>query len=165
MYKNYLWATQRAHYNKKAQPYEGCLLCGVAQNAKGVIKKIVYQDKKVMVILNVFPYNTGHVQVVPIRHVENLEDLSDEERNYLFTMVNKTIMLLKKTFNPAGINMGMNIGGDVSGASIAHIHVQIVPRYKRDIGFMEALADTRVMSKSLDDILKQLKKNVDVLKK
>lgn len=164
MYKSYLWATKRAKYNKKSQPYEGCLLCGVASDAKGVIKKVVYQDKQVMVILNVFPYNLGHIQVVPIRHVENLEDLSDEERNYLFKMVNKSILLLKKTFNPAGVNLGMNIGGDVSGASIAHIHVQIVPRYKRDIGFMEATMDTRVMSKSLDQILKELKKNISVLK-
>jgi ATP adenylyltransferase len=164
MYKNYLWATQRSKYNKKSQPYEGCLLCGVAKNDKGVIKKVVYQNDKVMVILNVFPYNVGHVQVVPIKHVETLEDLGDEERNYLFSMTTKTIALLKKTFNPAGINMGMNLGGDPSGASIAHIHVQIVPRYKRDCGFMETLADTRVMPKSLDDVLKDLKKNVSILK-
>lgn len=168
MYDNYLWATNRNSYVKghhKMQPYKGCLLCGVAQNKPGVIKKVVYKDKLAMVILNVFPYNTGHVQVVPMRHVEALEDLTKKEHDHLFDLVNRTVVMLKKTFSPAGLNVGMNIGGDISGASIKHIHVQIVPRYARDTGFMEVTASTKVMPMTLDQVLEKLKANASVLRK
>jgi diadenosine tetraphosphate (Ap4A) HIT family hydrolase len=167
MYDNYLWATSRSSYVKghhKLQPYKGCLLCGVAQNKPGVIKKVLYKDKLAMVILNVFPYNIGHVQVVPIRHVENLEDLTKKEHDHLFDLVRRSVIMLKKTLSPAGVNIGMNIGGDISGASIAHIHVQVVPRYKRDLGFMEVTMSTKVMPMTLDQVLKKLKKNSEILK-
>ncbi|HLC77445.1 MAG TPA: HIT domain-containing protein [archaeon] len=167
MYNNYLWAANRSKYLKNhhsLQSYKGCLLCGVVHEKSGVIRKVLYKDKLAMVILNIFPYSVGHVQVVPIRHVETLEGLTKKEHDHLFDMVRRTVILLKKTFSPAGINIGMNIGGDVSGASIAHIHVQIVPRYKRDLGFMEVTASTKVMSMTLDQVLKKLKKNVKILK-
>ena len=165
MYENYLWAANRHSYvkNHKLQPYKGCLLCGVAQGKKGVIKKVVYKDKLAMVIMNVFPYNPGHIQVVPIRHVENLEDLTQQEHQHLFSLVRKSTVLLKKTFAPHGLNIGMNIGGDAAGASIAHIHVQMVPRYKRDAGFMEATAETKVMTMTVEQAFEALKKNASVL--
>jgi diadenosine tetraphosphate (Ap4A) HIT family hydrolase len=166
MYDNYLWAARRNTYikNHKLQPYKGCLLCGVAQNKPGVIKKVIYKDKLAMVILNVFPYNVGHVQVVPLRHIECLEDMTKKEHDHIFDLVRRTVLMLKKAFSPAGINIGMNVGGDVAGASISHIHVQIVPRYKRDLGFMEVTMSTKVMSTTLDQALSKLKKNASLLK-
>jgi diadenosine tetraphosphate (Ap4A) HIT family hydrolase len=166
MYDSYIWASGRHSYIKdhSLQPYKGCLLCGVALNKKGVIKKVIYKDKLAMVIMNVFPYNPGHVQVVPIRHVESLEELTKKEHDHLFEMVKRTVVLLKKTFEPQGINIGMNIGGDAAGASIMHIHVQIVPRYKRDTGFMESTASTKVMTMTVEQAFKKLKANSAVLK-
>jgi diadenosine tetraphosphate (Ap4A) HIT family hydrolase len=167
MYSNYLWASGRNAYlkNHNLQPYKGCLLCGIAQNKPGVIKKVIYQDKIAMVILNVFPYNVGHVQVVPLRHIENLEDMTKKEHDHVFDLVRRTVIMLKKTFSPAGVNIGMNVGGDIAGASISHIHVQIVPRYKRDLGFMEVTMSTKVMPMTLDEVFKKLKANVSILKK
>ena len=166
MYTSYIWATNRMKYAKgRGQPYRGCLLCGVAKNAAGVIKKVVYRDKMMMVILNVFPYNAGHLQIVPIRHVENLEDLTPQEHQLFFDMIRRSVLLVKKTFKPAGINIGMNIGGDPSGGSVLHLHAQVVPRYKRDVGFMESTASVRVMPITLNEALKRFKKNVDILKK
>lgn len=167
MYAYYLWATDRMKYiksKKKVQPYRGCILCGVAKGAKGVIKKVLYKDKLMMVIMNVFPYNVGHVQVVPVRHVENLEDLTDEEYERFFVLIRKSVVMIKKTFSPLGFNIGLNIGGDISGGSLLHLHAQIVPRYKRDLGFMEVTASTKVMPMTLDQAFRELKKNVHILK-
>jgi ATP adenylyltransferase len=119
-YNFYIWAPNRAKYskNKKSmQPYKGCILCGVATGAKGVIKKVLYKDKLMMVIMNVFPYNPGHVQVVPVRHVESLDSLSDEEYSSFFKFIRKSVKLLEKSFSPKGFNIGINIGGDISGGS------------------------------------------------
>ncbi len=167
MYLHYLWATNRMKYikgKKKLQPYKGCLLCGIAKDKAGVIKKVLYKDRLMMVIMNVFPYNVGHVQVVPVRHVEELEDLTEEEYRRMWDLVRKCIIMLKKAFSPKGFNIGLNIGGDISGGSIKHLHIQIVPRYERDLGFMEVTADTKVMPMTVDQAFKELKKHVKVLK-
>jgi ATP adenylyltransferase len=167
MYTQYLWATNRMKYakNKKAlQPYKGCILCGVVKDHPGVIKKVLYKDRMMVVIMNVFPYNVGHVQVVPIRHVEELEDLTKEEYSRFFELIGRSVRMIKKALKPKGFNIGFNIGGDIAGGSIAHLHCQIVPRYTRDLGFMEVTADTKVMPASLDQTFKILRKHVNVLK-
>ncbi len=167
MYCNYIWASSRMGYikdKKKLQPYRGCILCGVAKNKPGVIKKVLYRDNLMMVIMNVFPYNVGHLQVVPVRHVEELEDLTQEEYERLWNLVRKSVLLLKKSLHPKGFNIGFNIGGDIAGGSIPHIHCQIVPRYARDLGFMEVTASTKVMPQTLDQTFKTLKKHADMLK-
>ncbi|MCX6815275.1 MAG: HIT domain-containing protein [Candidatus Aenigmarchaeota archaeon] len=152
--------------NKKTlQKYIGCILCGVAKNKKGVIKKVLYEDKSMMVIMNAFPYNVGHVQVVPVRHVRNIEDLTEREYSHLFNLIRKSVIMVKKTFSPVGFNIGMNIGGEAVGGSINHFHVQVVPRYVRDSGFMEITASTKVMPMSLDDAFDLLKKHAGILKK
>lgn len=116
-----------------------------------------------MVIMNIFPYNVGHLEVVPIRHVKDIEDLFMEEFLKFFQMIKKSVVLLKKAMKPEGLNIGFNLG-EFSGASIPHLHAQIVPRYKRDLGFMEATAETKVMSEGLEDTYKKLMKFKNILK-
>ena len=165
MYLNYLWATSRMKWVKKpGKKIKGCLFCGIAKNDPNIPKKVLYKDKDVMVIMNIFPYNVGHLEVVSVRHVIWLEELSKEEFDKFFEMIKKTILLLKKTLNPKGFNVGLNLGGNISGGSILHLHVQIVPRYERDLGFMEVTAETKVMPESLDQTYKKLMKNVKILK-
>jgi diadenosine tetraphosphate (Ap4A) HIT family hydrolase len=162
-YKKYLWATSRGNWVKKE--IKGCVFCEIAKDNPDVPKKVIYKGKEFMVIMNIFPYNVGHLQVIPVKHVEKLEELSDREITGLFLMVNKTIKMLTASLNPAGFNIGMNIGGDISGGSIMHLHVQIVPRYKRDSGFMEITADTKVMPESINQTYKKIMKNAGILKK
>lgn len=167
MYSHYLWATHRMGYikdKKSLQPYKGCILCGIARDKPGVIKKVLYRGRLMMVIMNVFPYNVGHLQVVPLRHVEEFEDLTPEESERLWSLVRKSVLLLKKALKPKGFNIGFNLGGDIAGGSILHLHCQIVPRYARDLGFMEATASTKVMPQTVDQTFKELKKHADVLK-
>jgi thiamine-phosphate diphosphorylase len=162
-YKKYLWATSRGNWVKTE--VKGCIFCEIAKDNPDVPKKVLYKNKEFMVIMNIFPYNTGHLQVVPVRHVEKIEDLTDKEMAGMFLMVRKTVKMITASLAPAGFNIGMNVGGDIAGGSIMHLHVQIVPRYKRDSGFMEITADTKVMPESIDQTYAKLMKNVGILKK
>ncbi len=162
MFGNYLWATSRKEWIKEKP--KGCIFCGIARDDPKIPKKVLHKDEKLMVIMNVFPYNVGHLQVVPIKHVETLGEMEDGEMTDLFRMVRKATVLLKKTLRPEGFNIGINMGGEVAGGSIGHIHVQVVPRYKKDLGFMEVTADTKVMPESLEETYKKLMKKADILK-
>jgi diadenosine tetraphosphate (Ap4A) HIT family hydrolase len=166
MYSGYIVASGRMSYvkGKKLQPYKGCILCGVAQDRPGVIKRVLYRDRLVMVIMNVFPYNVGHLQVVPIRHVESFDKLTAGEYAALWNMVRRSVGLLDKALLPKGYNIGFNLGGDIAGGSITHLHCQIVPRYARDAGFMEITADTKVLPQTLDDTFALLKKHAGLLR-
>lgn len=163
MYEYYLFSPIRMKWVKRKK-IKGCTFCKIAKGDKSVPQKILYKDGKMMVIMNTFPYNTGHLQIVPTRHVENFEDLSENEITSLFVMVKKCIKLLKKVLEPSGFNIGINLGGDVAGASIKHLHIHIVPRFERDIGFMEIIGKTKVMPTTLEKTFKMLKKEVNMLK-
>jgi diadenosine tetraphosphate (Ap4A) HIT family hydrolase len=165
MHNDYLWSASRSKWIKHGKPYKGCIFCGIAKNDPKIPKKLVYKDKENMVIMNIFPYNTGHLEVIPIRHVENPLELTDEEYANLFFMVRKVILLLKKSLKPDGFNVGINIGKGVAGASIDHLHVHVVPRFKNEIGFMESLLGTKVMPETLDQTYRKIIKHVDILKK
>lgn len=141
-----------------------CIFCKIVKGEKDVKSYVIYKDNIIMVLLNPFPYNTGHIEVMPTRHVTCIEDLSNEEYEKLFLMIRKCIKLLKKTLKPIGFNVGINIGKNVAGASIDHIHFHIVPRYKRDFGFMEVVANTKVLPESIDKTFKRLMKFSSLLK-
>ncbi len=165
MYNKYLWATARMKYVKKKQKQSpGCLFCNIAKDDPETPKKVIWKGKDMMVIMNIFPYNVGHLEVVPVRHVVWPEELTNQEYQYMWELVKRCVLLLKKALGAEAFNVGINMGGDLSGGSIMHLHVQIVPRYKRDAGFMEATASTKVMPQSLDQTFRQLKKHVSVLK-
>ena len=109
-------------------------------------------------MLNIYPYNNGHVMVAPRRHVKSLELLSEPELLDLMKLVNSTKLELDKKLKPDGYNIGMNIG-KVGGAGFAgHVHVHIVPRWIGDTNFMPITADTKIVSESLDAMYKLLKK-------
>jgi len=165
MYKNYLWATSRMKYvKKKHKQIKGCLFCNIAKDDPETPKKLLWKDKDMMVIMNIFPYNVGHLEVVPTRHVEWPEQMTREDYQKMWEIVRRTVLLLKKALNAPAFNIGINLGGDLAGGSILHLHVQIVPRYVRDSGFMEATNSTKVMPQSLEQTYRILKKHISVLK-
>jgi len=160
MHKYHLYSSSRLGWVKK--PAKGCVFCGIAKGDRKVPEKTLYKGKDVIVVMNLYPYNTGHLQVFPVRHVEDFEELSDNEIASLFSMVKKCVKFLKKVLNPAGFNIGLNIGSE-AGGSVRHLHVHIVPRFPRDYGFMEMLAETKVMPESLDKTFERLKKEAKML--
>ena len=163
MHKKYLFSESRMGWiNNKHRRASGCVFCWLAKGDmdKG---KILHKTSEILVVMNIFPYNTGHLQVLPLRHVETFEELTEKEIASLFVMVRRCVRLLRKVLNPDGFNIGVNIGGDVAGASIAHLHVHIVPRFRGDSGFMESVADTKVLPQTLDQVFEKLKKEARML--
>ncbi len=164
MYFEYLWSPGRMKWVKKARPYKGCVFCGIAKDDPKVPKKVIYKDDVVLVVMNIFPYNVGHVQVIPRRHAEWFGDLTEEEYLHFTKMIRKTVKMLKVALKPTGFNVGFNLGTH-SGQSITHLHCQIVPRYAKEVGFMESLLGTKVMPESLHATYMRIKKHADILKK
>lgn len=156
-----LWAPWRLEYIKNADKMkeEGCIFCDLPEEGPENDRKnlIIFRGKRAFVILNKYPYNNGHLMVVPYRHTRSLEELDTEEKLELMDLLEKSVGVLEKAYAPHGFNIGMNLGR-VAGAGIdEHIHFHIVPRWNGDTNFMPVVANTKVISASLDDTFDQLR--------
>ena len=153
-----LWAPWRYTYLRNARASrQSCIFCFGAIDAAERRERMVLQlTRGSIVMLNAYPYNNGHVMVAPRRHVASPELLERRERGELHELISRTIVLLRKSLNPEGFNVGANLGR-VAGAGFAdHMHWHIVPRWGGDNNFMPTLASTRVLSQSLQDSFDQL---------
>ncbi len=123
----------------------GCPFCPPEIKLPDEKRLILYVDDKTIVIMNKFPYNTGHLLVSPRRHVPELDDLSPDELSALMLTVRTSIRILREVMKPDGFNVGINLG-KVAGAGIPeHLHIQIVPRWDGDVNFMTVFGDVRVV--------------------
>ena len=132
LFNNHLIAIGKLDYAKGNRPNVNCIFCAVRDGNPQVTALKVFQDSQFMICLNLYPYNPGHLMVIPLKHIETFEDLTDEERNRLFELTINCQQMLRKLFSPSGFNVGYN-EGHYSGASINHIHVHIVPRYHSEL--------------------------------
>lgn len=155
---DYLWAPWRIEYIKKAkdEEKEGCILCSKPSEKDDASNLIIYRGRHCFIIMNSYPYNSGHLMVAPYRHMANLEDLNDEERNEQFEVVSRSVAILKRVIKAEGFNIGMNLGR-IAGAGIdKHIHTHIVPRWAGDTNFMPVTGDIKVVNEALKDTYKKL---------
>ncbi len=128
----------------------GCVFCDKAESHDDEKNLVVFRGVSVFVLLNVFPYNNGHVMVVPYRHTASLTDLGDDALLELMTVARQAQAALQTAFHPEGYNLGMNLG-TAGGAGIAdHLHLHLVPRWNGDTNFMPVLADVKVLPDSLE---------------
>ena len=154
-----LWAPWRITYVSNTR-LKGCIFCKAFKEKKDKKNFVVLRSDHSFAILNTFPYNNGHVMVVSKRHVSSIENLNDNEILDLNRVVTKMIRSLKIALNPAGFNVGMNLG-KVAGAGIdKHLHIHIVPRWLGDTNFMPVLSDTKIISQSLSELYKKLTKHI-----
>ncbi|MGQ9545852.1 MAG: HIT family protein [Dehalococcoidia bacterium] len=155
----YLWAPWRMEYIQR-MPESSCILCQKPAQNDDEANLILYRGQHNFIMLNAFPYNPGHLMVAPYRHIANLQDLTYAEAREHFDMVKKALELLKDVMEPAGFNIGLNIG-KVAGAGVAeHIHSHIVPRWQGDTNFMPVLSHTKVVSEALSATYQKLKANL-----
>ena len=147
-------------YINKAAEEPGCFLCRKSKEDDDASNLILYRGESNFIILNVYPYNTGHLMVAPYRHVGDPSLLSDAEAREHLEMVKLSLKLLTETMSPEGFNIGMNLG-KAAGAGLAdHIHTHIVPRWQGDTNFMPIIADTKVLPESLTTTYQKLKQNL-----
>ena len=126
---------------------------------------LLYRGKKSFIILNKFPYNNGHVMVVPNQHTGDLYNLNQDEQLDLFALITLSTKVLTKVMKPHGFNIGMNLGL-VAGAGIEdHVHFHIVPRWNGDTNFMPVISNTKVISEALEKSYAKLNKAIQMILK
>jgi ATP adenylyltransferase len=158
-----IWAPWRSKYILNADQEDGCILCNRIKNDADDQHYILFRGKRAFIIMNIFPYNNGHLMVAPYKHTGKLEELDADDGRELILATSLGVQALRKAFHPDGFNVGMNIGR-VAGAGIAdHVHMHIVPRWSGDTNFMPVLADTKILSVSLDEAYRLIKRCIEGL--
>jgi ATP adenylyltransferase len=143
-------------YIRSDKKAEGCVFCNLAADVHNDTQ-VIARSQFVYVTLNLYPYNNGHLMVVPYEHIQTQEALATEALTDLMLTVNRCIGALRKVYNPAAFNLGANIGS-AAGAGIAeHYHFHIVPRWNGDANFMSVVGDTRVIPDTLENTYRELK--------
>jgi len=133
----------------------GCFFCKKLKEKKDIKNLILYQGEYVFVVMNKYPYNNGHLMIVPKRHYLDLEQLDNRELEELFDLLRASIKVLKACFRPHGFNIGINIG-KVGGAGEDHLHLHVVPRWAGDTNFMPVIGDTKVVPEYLERTYQRL---------
>jgi len=147
-----LWAPWRIEYIKKPdKSRDGCVFCNALKNSDDRESLMLFRGAGVFMILNRYPYNPGHLMIVPNRHVSDPGELDAAESSELWTLMVKAKAALEKSMGPHAYNIGFNLG-PAAGAGIAdHIHLHVVPRWSGDTNFMPVLGGTRVISEQLSE--------------
>jgi len=160
-----LWAGWRQAYITRAtdedagdRSEEGCVFCRIlASEDPSEETYVVWRDDRVAVILNAYPYAPGHLLVMPVRHVAEVEDLDAEEGASLWSTVITAVGALKAAYRPHGLNLGANLGRPAGAGIPAHVHLHCVPRWDGDTNFMTTIAETRVLPESLSETFGRLR--------
>jgi ATP adenylyltransferase len=145
-----LWAPWRLEYVQQADEATGCVFCAeAARELPAEESLLVHRSDVALVVLNKFPYSSGHVMAAPARHVGLLAQLTDAEALEIHRLSVAAVDALERTYRPDGFNLGWNLGR-VAGAGIAdHVHIHVVPRWSGDTNFMPVLADVKVLPEHL----------------
>jgi len=150
-----LWSPWRYRYVSRAAAGEGCVFCQKpSQSDEEAL--ILFRGTHNFVILNLFPYTTGHLMVVPYEHCAALEELSEKAAIEMMALTRRAVRCLKQVYRPSGLNVGMNLG-ECAGAGIAeHLHMHVLPRWPGDANFMTTIGETRVLPEDLGETWRKL---------
>ena len=161
---DYLWTPWRYAFVTSMDKPTGCIFCDKPKTEEDEKVGILYRGTHCYIILNAFPYTSGHVMVVPYQHQDELQKLPQPAAQEMMALSQKTEGILREVYKPDGINLGMNIG-KAAGAGVAgHIHMHILPRWVADSNFMTVVSETRVLPEALDETWRRLKARFDELK-
>ena len=142
-----IYAPWRMAYIKSGKA-AGCVFCRVSLRDESYV---LLDGKTAFVMMNAYPYTNGHLMIIPFRHLSRLEDLDQEERLEIFSLLDFSVRVLKEALNPDGFNIGINLGRAAGAGIDDHLHIHVVPRWNGDTNFMSVVGDIRVIP---DDILK-----------
>jgi ATP adenylyltransferase len=144
-----LWAPWRIRYIENDKS-DGCIFCTKQAQEDDTANHVVWRGERAFVLLNRYPYNNGHLMVAPYAHTGDLEDLTAEDAAEVLALCQDAVRVLKQTFKPDGLNVGLNLGAAAGAGVKDHLHFHIVPRWAGDTNFMSVVADVRVIPQSLD---------------
>jgi len=150
-----LWAPWRLEYIASADDQTGCIFCA-ASEGDDEEKLVVSRGRRAIVLLNRFPYASGHMMVAPHRHVGEFGELEDEEIVEIHRLASAATGSLAQTYGPQGYNLGWNLGRVAGAGIVDHVHLHVVPRWAGDTNFMPVLADVKVMPEHLAETRRKL---------
>ena len=160
-----LWAGWRTEYVESADAQleaGGCVFCRILESGLPDEETyVVWRGQHSFVILNAYPYTSGHLMVMPLRHVSELDELDDDEADELFRVLRRAVRAVKSAYDPGGFNVGANLGRAAGAGIPGHLHLHVLPRWAGDTNFMTSIAETRVLPESLTATWKKLRKAWD----
>ena len=156
---DYLWTPWRYAYIAGAAKSDGksgqCIFCELPK-LPDAEAKIVYRGEHCFIILNSFPYTSGHVMVVPFAHLDELQKLPEAAARELMVLSQRTERMLRQVYSPDGINLGMNIGRAAGAGVAGHIHMHVLPRWVGDTNFMTVTGESRVLPEALEETYEKI---------
>ncbi len=153
-----LWSPWRYRYVSHASAGDACIFCEKAAQDRDAENYILHRGSSNFVLLNLFPYTTGHLMIVPYQHVPTLGEASTDTVVEMMMLARSAEKHLRAVYHPLGLNLGMNIG-ECAGAGVAgHIHMHVLPRWPADANFMTTVGETRVLPEDLESTFEKLAK-------
>lgn len=145
-----LWTPYRMAYVRSDTTADGCPFCQIP-HGDDATNLVVARGESAYAVLNLHPYNPGHLMVLPYRHVAELEDLTPEESAELMSMTQQAIKVIRRVSAPHAFNVGINLGGPAGGSLADHLHQHVVPRWSGDANFITVIGDTKVLPQLLEE--------------
>jgi len=153
----HLWTPWRSTYMQQKKDKSECLFCEAARSSADEKTLVVFRGELAFVILNRYPYTSGHVMVAPYVHVPRLSRVDEKTSAEMIQLARRAESVLERVYHPDGLNLGMNLG-EAAGAGVEqHIHMHVLPRWQGDANFMTTVGGTRVIPESLDDTYAKVK--------
>ncbi|MEA3327001.1 MAG: HIT domain-containing protein [Chloroflexota bacterium] len=160
----HIWTPWRMKYIQNNSQKNGCIFCLAVQAEDDARQLIFYRGEHAFMILNRYPYTSGHVMCVPFAHKRHLQDLTRETRMEMMEDVTRAVQVLQQVYQPEGFNIGINLG-ELAGAGVAeHLHIHIVPRWGGDTSFISSIGQTRVLPEALDETYRRVREAWEALK-
>ena len=158
---DYLWTPWRYAYVTNAETVSGCIFCDLPKSGDDAKVHIVHRAPHCYIVLNTYPYTSGHVMIVPFAHADELQKLSADAAHEMIELTQRMEGVLRQLYAPDGVNLGMNIG-KAAGAGVAgHVHMHILPRWIGDTNFMTVAGESRVLPEALEETYQKLKAELE----
>ncbi|HVK61982.1 MAG TPA: HIT domain-containing protein [Bdellovibrionales bacterium] len=151
-----LFKPDRLKYVHKIDRPNGCVFCAAKERGLGSESLLLYRDAHAMVVMNKYPYNSGHLLVLPTRHCGDLLALDETELNAVTATVRRAVAALSEEYKPAGFNVGLNLGSAAGAGIPEHLHYHVVPRWNGDTNFFPLIAETKVVVETLEQTFDRL---------
>jgi ATP adenylyltransferase len=153
---NRLWTPWRSKYITETRDKGQCIFCDAVQNRNDAETFVLYRGEQTFIILNRYPYTSGHLMIAPYVHASRLGQCSPETTQEMMELLRRAETVLEEVYKPGGINLGMNLG-EAAGAGIEqHIHMHVLPRWSGDANFMTSVGETRIIPELLEDTYARL---------
>ncbi|MFY9558498.1 MAG: HIT domain-containing protein [Blastocatellia bacterium] len=157
----HIWSPWRYKYIASADREEGCVLCRIEQEHKDQENYVIHRAELNFIILNLFPYTSGHLMIVPYEHQASLAAASGAATTEMIELAKRAQLALETEYHPDGFNIGMNLGRSAGAGVADHLHLHVVPRWSGDANFVSIVGETRVLPEDLETTYLKLKQHFD----